>query len=159
MPSSVIRTFTNPDAYFGARRNVQIDGLVMRRGAFPADSTRIDLHRLWMHRFDESLPRIMGVTSSGIPVGIHFAIDPKLERYLVEESCRYSDLSLAVRHSNQRGRGANLRHGAAPKGGAKGASNGVTSGAEASRRSNSSHRPSLRNPRRHRNNSFFRERF
>jgi hypothetical protein len=39
-------------------------GLVQRRGEFRAKSTRIDLHRLWMHRFDEDLPRIMKVTPS-----------------------------------------------------------------------------------------------
>ena len=77
MPSSVVRTFTDPDAYFAGIRNLQIDGLVMRRGQFRAASTRIDLHRLRMHRFDESLPRIMRVTPSGTRAGFLFAIDPE----------------------------------------------------------------------------------
>ena len=38
--------------------------------------TRIDLHRLWMHRIDESLPRIMRVTPSGKRSLILFATDP-----------------------------------------------------------------------------------
>ena len=39
----------DPDAYFAGIRNLRIDGLVTRRGEFRAKSTRIDLHRLWMH--------------------------------------------------------------------------------------------------------------
>jgi AraC-like DNA-binding protein len=77
MPSSAVRIFADPDAYFAGIRNLQIDGLVMRRGEFNAESTRIDLHRLWMYRFDEDLPRIMKVTPSGMRAGILFAIDPE----------------------------------------------------------------------------------
>ena len=64
MPSSAVRTFTDPVEYFTGIRNLQIVGIVQRRGAFHARSTRVDLHRLWMHRFDEDLPRIMKVTPS-----------------------------------------------------------------------------------------------
>ena len=77
MPSSVVRTFTDPVEYFTGIRNLQIVGLVQRRGEFHAESTRIDLHRLFMHRFGESLPRIMKVTPSGMRAGILFAIDPE----------------------------------------------------------------------------------
>jgi AraC-like DNA-binding protein len=73
MPSSTVRTFTDPDEYFAGIRNLRIDGLVERRGEFRAQSTRIDLHRLWMHRFDEDLPRIMKVTPSGARATIIFA--------------------------------------------------------------------------------------
>ena len=62
MPSSAVLTFTNPVEFFTGIRNLQIVGIVRRCGEFRARSTRIDLHRLWMHRFDESLPRIMKVT-------------------------------------------------------------------------------------------------
>ena len=65
MPSSAIRSFTDPDMYFAGIRNLQIDGVITKRGEFRATSTRIDLHRLWMYRFDESLPRIMRITPSG----------------------------------------------------------------------------------------------
>jgi AraC-like DNA-binding protein len=65
MPSSATRTFTDPDSYFAGIRNLQIDGVITKRGEFRAESTRIDLHRLWMHRIDESLPRIMRITPSG----------------------------------------------------------------------------------------------
>src|SRR6266478_5484522 len=65
MPSSTVRTFTDPDAYFAGIRNLPIDGVVTERGKFRADATLIDLNRLQMGRFDEGLPRIMRVTPSG----------------------------------------------------------------------------------------------
>ena len=43
MPSSVVRNFTDPDAYFSRIRNMLIEGLVMQRGQFRAKSTQIDL--------------------------------------------------------------------------------------------------------------------
>jgi AraC-like DNA-binding protein len=73
MPSSAVRAFFEPDAYFSGIRNLRIDGLVLQRGAFCARSTRIDLHRLWMHRLDENLPQIMKVTPSGVRALIIFA--------------------------------------------------------------------------------------
>ena len=80
MPSIAVRTFTDPVEYFAGIRNLQIDGFVARRGKFSAKSTRIDLHRLWMHRFDEDLPRIMKVTPSGTRAGILFASAPPSQR-------------------------------------------------------------------------------
>src|SRR6516225_8578015 len=76
MPSSTVRTFTDPVAYFTGIRNLQIVGLVRQRGAFRATSTRIDLPRVLMCRFDENLPRIMKVTPSGRRAGILFATNP-----------------------------------------------------------------------------------
>ena len=76
MPSSAVRSFTDPDEYFAGIRNLQIDGLVVRRGEFRAESPRIDLHRLWMHRLDDDLPRIMKVTPSGTRAMIIFATRP-----------------------------------------------------------------------------------
>jgi len=75
MPWSAVRRFADPDAFFASIRNLQIEGLVQRRGEFGARSTRIDLHRLWMHRFDEDLPRIMKVTPSGTRAVVVFATD------------------------------------------------------------------------------------
>src|SRR6516164_10686301 len=74
MPSSAVRTFTDPDEYFAGIRNLQIEGLVAG-GEFRAELTRIDLHRLFMCRFDENLPRVMKVAPSGMRVGIAFATD------------------------------------------------------------------------------------
>jgi hypothetical protein len=76
MPSSAIRTFIDPDMYFGGIRNLQIDGVITKRGEFRAESTRIDLHCLWMHRLDERLPRIMRITPSGKRSVILFATNP-----------------------------------------------------------------------------------
>jgi AraC-like DNA-binding protein len=76
MPSSAVRTFTHPDTYFAGIRNLAIEGVVTRRGEFRAEATRIDLHRLWMHRFEESLPRIMKITPSGKRSLILFATNP-----------------------------------------------------------------------------------
>ena len=76
MPSSAVRTFTDPDAYFAGIRNLQIEGLVLQRGEFRAESTHIDLHRLFMYRSEENLPRIMKVKPSGKRAGIVFATDP-----------------------------------------------------------------------------------
>ena len=76
MPSSAVHTFADPEMYFAGIRNLQIDGVLTNRGEFRAKTTRIDLHRLWMHRLDERLPRIMRVTPSGQRSLILFATDP-----------------------------------------------------------------------------------
>jgi hypothetical protein len=76
MPSSAVRTFTDPDAYFGGIRKLWIDGLVTERGKFRAETTLIDLHRLQMGHFDEDLPRIMRITPSGSRSLILFQTDP-----------------------------------------------------------------------------------
>ena len=76
MPSSAVRTFADPDAYFAGIRNLSIDGLVTKRGKFRAEATLIDLDRLQMGRFDEDLPRIMRITPSGSRSLILFQIDP-----------------------------------------------------------------------------------
>jgi AraC-like DNA-binding protein len=75
MPSSAVRTSTDPDEYFAGIRNLPIEGLVLQRGEFRAESTHIDLPRLLMYRADENLPRIMRVTPSGTRAGIVFATD------------------------------------------------------------------------------------
>ena len=76
MPSSATRTFTDPEMYFAGIRNLQIDGVITKRGEFRAELTHIDLHRLFMYRSDERLPRIMKVAPSGMRAGIVFATDP-----------------------------------------------------------------------------------
>ena len=76
MLSSAVRTFTDPDAYFGDIRNLSIDGLVTERGNFRAEAMLINLHRLQMGRFDEDLPRIIRITPSGSRSLILFQTDP-----------------------------------------------------------------------------------
>ena len=58
MPDSAVRTFTDADDYGSAMRATRAEMTVMGRGRFTAKITRIDLHRLWMQRFSDNLPRI-----------------------------------------------------------------------------------------------------
>lgn len=58
MPSSAVRTFTDPDQYATAVRAVVARVAALGRGTFSAKLTRIDLHDLWMQRFADSLPRV-----------------------------------------------------------------------------------------------------
>ena len=59
MPSSAVRTFADPDDYAAAIRASRAELTVTGRGHFTANHTRIDLHRLWMQRFSDNLPRIV----------------------------------------------------------------------------------------------------
>ena len=58
MPSSAVQIFSDPDDYASSIRATTIEMMVMERGRFTAKLTRIDLHRLWMQRLSENLPRI-----------------------------------------------------------------------------------------------------
>src|SRR5260370_30023219 len=58
MPSSAVRTCTAPDDYTAAIRATRAELTVMGRGHFAAKLVRIDLHRLWMQRFSDDLPRV-----------------------------------------------------------------------------------------------------
>jgi AraC-like DNA-binding protein len=59
MPSSEVHTFTDPDDYAAAIRAATVEATVTGRGQFAAKRIRIDLHRLWMQRFTENLPRVL----------------------------------------------------------------------------------------------------
>jgi AraC-like DNA-binding protein len=61
MPYSAVRSFTDPDEYAAAIYPSSVDLTVIERGNFKASQTRIDLHRLWVRRASESLPRTAGV--------------------------------------------------------------------------------------------------
>jgi AraC-like DNA-binding protein len=65
MPSSAVRTFSDPDDYAAAIRNTKAEMTVTRRGQFAAKLVQIDFDRLWMQRFSESLPRIAHSAHSG----------------------------------------------------------------------------------------------
>jgi AraC-like DNA-binding protein len=58
MPSSAVRTFTDPDDYASAIRATKAEITVIGRGRFTAKLTRINLHRLWMQRLSDNLPRV-----------------------------------------------------------------------------------------------------
>ena len=81
MPDSAVLTFTDPDVYHAAIRNAQVEGVVTARGNFRAELTRIDLHRLWMLRGEESLARVYNV-AIGSRAAIFFAIDRNSPEYI-----------------------------------------------------------------------------
>jgi AraC-like DNA-binding protein len=58
MPSSAVHTFTDPDDYASAIRATKAEFTITRRGHFLAKLVRVDLHRLWMQRFFDNLPRV-----------------------------------------------------------------------------------------------------
>jgi hypothetical protein len=61
MPSSVVRSFTDPEQYAAVIYPSTVELTVIRRGHFAASHTRIDLHRLWVRSASENLPRIADV--------------------------------------------------------------------------------------------------
>lgn len=67
MPSSAVRTFTDPDAYQAAIRDAQAEGVITGRGTFRAESTTIRLDRLSLQRCEETLPRT-----------VYSAVDPRV---------------------------------------------------------------------------------
>ena len=96
MPSSAVRTFTDPDAYFSGIRNLPTEGVVRRRGEFRAESIRIDLHRLLMYRADEDLPRIMRVTRNGVRFRKRYEIS-----WLIAPACRLNPSSVCIPTLNE----------------------------------------------------------
>lgn len=58
MPSSAVRNFSDPDEYASAIRAGTVRITITGRGSFSAKLTRIDLDRLWIQRFSDSLPRV-----------------------------------------------------------------------------------------------------
>jgi AraC-like DNA-binding protein len=58
MPSSAVHAFIDPDDYAAAIRATNAEINVTGRGRFTGKIIRIDLHRLWMQRFSDNLPRV-----------------------------------------------------------------------------------------------------
>ena len=82
MPDSAVLPFTDPDVYHAAIRNAQVEGVVTARGSFSAELTRIDLHRLWMLRGEESLARVHNVAIGRSRVSIFFTTDRNSPEYV-----------------------------------------------------------------------------
>ena len=76
MPSSAVRTFTDPDAFQAAIRDAQADGVITGRGKFRAESTTIRLDRLSLQRCEETLPRTVYSAVDPKVFGIIFATSP-----------------------------------------------------------------------------------
>jgi AraC-like DNA-binding protein len=76
MPSSAVRTFSDPDEYAAAIRATNTELTVTGRGQFAAELIRIDLHRLWMQRAFDNLPRITHPTNIAGRAVVSFRIQP-----------------------------------------------------------------------------------
>jgi hypothetical protein len=75
VPSSAVHVFTDPDAYHPAIQNAEVEGVITARGKYRTELTPIRLHRLWMQRGAETLPRVMNVKVDGTRPGILLATD------------------------------------------------------------------------------------
>ena len=73
---SAVRTFSDPDEYVAAIRGVDVEFTVTGRGTFTASLTRIDLHRLWMQRFSDNLPRVAHSANLAARSTFSFRIEP-----------------------------------------------------------------------------------
>jgi AraC-like DNA-binding protein len=76
MPSSAVRNFTDPDEYAESVRGGAVEMTAVGRGDFSAMVTRIELHRLWMNRFSENLPRVVEVAAFKERTYIAFRVQP-----------------------------------------------------------------------------------
>ena len=76
MPDSAVATFTDPDAYHAAIRDVQAQGVVSGRGDFRADFATIRLDRLSLQRAKETLPRVTYSAVDPKQFGIVFVTHP-----------------------------------------------------------------------------------
>jgi hypothetical protein len=76
MPSSAVHTFTDADDYAAGIRATASEATVTGRGRFAAKRVLIDLHRLWMQRFSENLPRIIHTTHTTGRAIIQFRTEP-----------------------------------------------------------------------------------
>lgn len=72
MPSSAIRTFTDPDDYAGSIRGTDAQLTITSRGTFEANIIRVDLQHLWMQRLSDNLPRLMHLANAAGRFGVAF---------------------------------------------------------------------------------------
>jgi AraC-like DNA-binding protein len=76
MPSSSVRTYTEPDECAGALRQGPVKFTVSQRGVFSAKLCTINLHQLWMQLQSEELARTSYVDASGGRAFIVFRTQP-----------------------------------------------------------------------------------
>jgi AraC-like DNA-binding protein len=58
MPWSKVFSFTDPFSYQSTIRAADVELYPTTRGEFRAELTQVNLHRLWMQRFEEKLPEV-----------------------------------------------------------------------------------------------------
>jgi AraC-like DNA-binding protein len=137
MPRSTISAFGDPDAYQRSIRVQSFELLVTAAGEFRSELTRIALHRLWMQRSRESLPRIahstnfkdrgvifflsdaqapMHHTGMELPPGGVMFYSPGAEHYQRSTiPCRWASMSLPIEELAAAGQAIAGRDLAAPK--------------------------------------------
>src|SRR5215471_4660622 len=76
MPSSAVRTFTDPDDYTAAIRGTTAELTVTGRGEFAAEIVRIELSRMVVTRFRDNLPRVYHSVNFPGRGGISFRTEP-----------------------------------------------------------------------------------
>jgi AraC-like DNA-binding protein len=76
MPSSAVRTFTDPDEYAAAMQHGTVGLTLTQRGTFSARLYRIELRRLWMQRFSANLGWSARIDYWGGRVAIAFQTRP-----------------------------------------------------------------------------------
>jgi AraC-like DNA-binding protein len=76
MPSSAVRTFSDPSDYAASIRAANAELTVTRRGRFTAKLIRIDLHRLWIQQAFDNLPRIVHSTNIAGRAVVSFRTQP-----------------------------------------------------------------------------------
>jgi AraC-like DNA-binding protein len=77
MPSSRVLFFADPRPYQAAVRAADVEVFNTTEGAFRAELTQINLHRLWMQRGWETLPRVFHCPASATRSPIVFLEDGK----------------------------------------------------------------------------------
>jgi AraC-like DNA-binding protein len=87
MPSSRIFAFDDPESYQRTVRAAkQVRVMPTTKGHFRAELLQIDLHRLWMQRFHESLPRIAEASGDTDRAAIVFPIEGPLRHRGIDVS-------------------------------------------------------------------------
>lgn len=75
MPASAVYAATDPCEYGAVIRGADVNVLISRRGSFRAKVTRIDLHKMWLQRGQENLPRIFRSTPPENRVVVSFVTE------------------------------------------------------------------------------------
>jgi len=76
MPWSLVRTFTDPEDYAASIRTRRVELTLTEPGSFTGKIIQIDLHRLWMQRIFDNLPRILHAVLVPDGAAIIFRIQP-----------------------------------------------------------------------------------
>jgi AraC-like DNA-binding protein len=93
MPSSIVSSFTDPEDYTASLRGVRSELIITGRGHFAAEIIGVNLHRLWMRRLYDKLPRIAHSADDPAYANIAFRIKPGPSLRRSGEEMLLSDLT------------------------------------------------------------------